>query len=103
MVFFGSALLLLLLFESLENASSEIVDFLLLCKNVVLNVCNTKLHLGSRLLSLQSFSHTIGYGRLVQCLISLDRHLDFIPNSHQKEAALGTIDSYLSDNLIKSL
>ena len=61
------------------------------------------LHLVLLLLSHESLAHSVRDGGLIQALIGLHCHLQFIANPHQKEATLSTVNRYLSDQFVEAL
>ena len=90
--------------------ADDLLDLLLECLDVLvvlfacsLEVADVLLHLIFSLLSHKSLAHSISDRTLVKRLIGLNCHLNLITNTHQKEAALCTVDSDLADKLIKTL
>lgn len=90
--------------------ADDLLDLLLECLDVLvvlfacsLEIADVLLHLIFSLLSHKSLAHSISDRTLVKRLIGLNCHLNLITNTHQKEAALCTVDSDLADKLIKTL
>ena len=54
-------------------------------------------------LSHQCLTHAESNRTLIQCLICLDCHFDFIANTDQQEATFGTVDRDLANQLIETL
>ena len=52
---------------------------------------------------MKGLAHTVGNRAFIQGLVSLYCHFNFIADSDQKEATLGTVDGHFSDELIKRL
>ena len=85
------------------NGLLELLDVLVVVAASLLQVSDVLLHLIFTLLSHQSLPHTIGDRGLVQCLVSLDGHLDLVTDTHKEETTLSTVDGDLSDQLIEAL
>ena len=90
----------------LENIN----EFLILSCNFIFEfiaslskLSNVGLHFIFLLLGHKSFSHSIGNWTLIQGLVSLNSHLNFISNSDEKESSFSTVNGNLSDQLIKAL
>lgn len=64
--------------------------------NAVVQVCLT-------MLGLNLFTHGKGNTRLVESLVSSDRHFNFVTDSQQQQTSLGLSQRYLSNNFIKAL
>ena len=92
-----------ILSDNLLDGLLQLLDVLVVVAASLLQISNVLLHLILTLLSHQGLSHAVGDRGLVQGLVSLDGHLDFITDTHEKETTLSTIDSDLSDKLIKTL
>ena len=69
----------------------------------VFEFLNAALHLVLLLFGHECFTHSISDGALVKSLVSLNSHADFVSNTHQQESTFGTVDSDLTDELIKAL
>lgn len=59
--------------------------------------------LGLRLFCLQGFPHAVGNGALIQGLVGLNCHFNFISHPHEEEASLSAVDGYLADALVEGL
>lgn len=52
---------------------------------------------------MQRFPHSKCYRTFVECLVSLDCHLNLVSNSNQQEASLSAVNGYLSYELVEGL
>jgi hypothetical protein len=101
---------LVLLFNIFLLLLEYIDDFLILSCNFIFELIaclselsNVGLHFVFLLLRHECLSHSVGNGALVQGLVSLNSHLNFISYSDKKESSFGAIDGDLSDQLIEAL
>ena len=90
--------------------ADERFNLLLVLFDIEVSVSNPRLQLlNVRLycilfeLGHQCLTHAESNWTLIQCLISLDCHFDFIANTHKQEATLGTVDRDLANQLIEAL
>lgn len=106
LVFVRLLIPLSILFVSLDDVDNFLVkacNFIFKLFAGLSELGDISLHLILFLFRHQCFSHTVRDGGLIQGLISLDSHFDFIPNTDEQEASLSTIDGDLTDQLIEAL
>jgi len=81
----------------------KLTNFIFKLRLFVLQLFNGSLEVGLSVLGLQLLSHGEGHRRLIQGLISRDRHFDFVSNSEKEETSLWLRKCNLPDNLIEAL
>jgi hypothetical protein len=89
--------------DLVRNLLLKLLDLLRLFFVRLFKRFNRGVHVVLALLSHKSLSHAVGNGTLVEGLIGLDCHLDFIAHTNQQETAFCTIDSDLTDQFVKAL
>ena len=101
---------LLLALGQLGVLAHDLLDLLLKRLDVLVvllagsfQVADVLLHLILALLGHEGLAHAVSNGTLVERLIGLDGHLDFVTDTHQEEAALSAVDSDLADQLVEAL
>ena len=101
---------LLLPLGELGVLAVDLLDLLLQVFNVLFVLLDGRLEVGDvlshfvfALLRHERLSHAVSDRALVEGLVGLDRHLDLISHTDEEEAALGSIDSDLSDQLVEAL
>ena len=101
---------LLLPLGELGVLAVDLLDLLLQVFDVLLVLLDGRLEVGDvlshfvfALLRHERLSHAVSDRALVEGLVGLDRHLDLISHAHKEEAALGGVDSDLSDQLVEAL
>lgn len=52
---------------------------------------------------MKRLSHAVRDRRLVESLVRLHSHFDFVAHAHQQEAPLGTVDRHLTNQLVERL
>jgi len=70
---------------------------------LVLELLDCLLQVGLSVLGLQLFSHGESDRRLIQGLVSSNRHLDLVSHSKKKKSSLWLAESYLSNDFIEAL
>ena len=60
-------------------------------------------HLSFPLFRLQSLAHAVGDWGLVESLVGLHSHFDFVTDPHKKETSFGAVDGNLTNEFVESL
>lgn len=104
LVVFAAHLLILLFFVQHSLYSPfQLFAFVLEWCALLLDVLNFYLHFSFALFRLERLPHTVSNWALVQSLVSLYSHLDFVTYPDKKESSLGAINRNLPDYLIEWL
>ena len=102
----GFLLSLIIIFVFLHDVDNFLVkarDFALQFLASLSQLCDVCLHLIFLLLCHQGLSHAVSYRGFIQCLVRLNRHLDFVSDSYKEKSSLSTIDCDLTDEFIETL
>lgn len=86
-----------LLLQSLHYPSLQVFNFLVLFPTPLVQSLQLKKFFGATLLSLEGFAHAVRDRTLVEGLVRLDGHFDFIAHAHQQKAPLRTIYCHLAN------
>ena len=97
------SLALLLLVKAIQNFPFKVVDFVLTLGAALLKTREFEQLLGFVLFCLESLPHTVGHRGLVEGLVGLDCHFNFISDSYEQEASFSTVNCNLSNQFVKGL
>ena len=86
-----------LLPQALSDVAFLFTDLLVLLFAALLEGLDLEEFLGHILLGLERLAHAIGDGALVERLVGLDGHLNFVPYPDEQEAPFSTVNGDLPD------
>lgn len=64
---------------------------------------DARTQLRSPLFGLQLLPHGESERAFVQCFVGVDRHVEFVPDSHQEDAPFRAVDSHLANDFVVAL
>ncbi len=103
MFFLLSSNALAFLLEALPNDFFKPIDFIFEIFTDGVDLVDFYNHFSFLLFCLKCLSHTIGDWRLIESLICLNSHFDFITDTNQEETTFSTVNRHLPDEFIKGL